>query len=113
MEFWNKKISICLFAFILGVVLAEFLGRLAYRICKKEFATKRRLCCDLWGHAVLAALFVLSVLKFDMTPYLLLVLFLISMLYVITLTDLQKRMIPNRCLIVAVLVRILYFVDIG
>lgn len=63
----------------------------------------------LWGEVVLAAVFVLCTLKFAHTPYLILVLFFVSVLYIITLTDLQDHIIPNRCVLAAVLVRILYF----
>lgn len=63
----------------------------------------------LWGEVVLALLFVVCTLTFDLTPYLVLVLFFVCMLYMITLTDLQDRIIPNRCLIAAIVVRVLYF----
>ena len=67
----------------------------------------------LWGEVVLAVLFVLCTLKFDGTPYLILVLFFVSVLYIITLTDLQDRIIPNRCIVAAIFIRILYFVVTG
>lgn len=63
----------------------------------------------LWGEVILAILFVLCTLKFDNTLYLILVLFFVSILYIITLTDLQDCIIPNRCIAAAVLVRVLYF----
>ena len=63
----------------------------------------------LWGEVVLALLFVVCTLKFDLTPYLVLALFFICILYMITLTDLQDRIIPNRCVIAAIVVRIIYF----
>ena len=38
-----------------------------------------------------------------------LMLFFVVILYIITVTDLQKCIIPNQCILAAVLVRILYF----
>ena len=66
-----------------------------------------------WGEVVLALLFMVCTLKFDLTPYLVIALFFVCILYMITLTDLQERIIPNRCVIAAILVRILYFFVTG
>ena len=124
MEFLSRDISMCLTAFIFGTIFADILNYIAYRLCKKEiiltvscFVRRGKCkCCDkkillacLLRNVVLAAVFMLCTLKFDSIPYLILILFLVSVLYIITLTDLQKRIIPNECVIVAVLVRILYF----
>lgn len=65
------------------------------------------------GELVLAVLFVLCTLRFDLTPELVLSLFFVCILYTITLTDLQERIIPNRFIIAAILVRILYFFVTG
>jgi len=65
------------------------------------------------GELVLAVLFVLCTLRFDLTPELFISLFFILILYFITLTDLQDRIIPNGCVVAAILVRILYFFVAG
>lgn len=67
----------------------------------------------LWGEVVLAVLFVVCTLRFDFTKELVLALFFVCILYMITLTDLQERIIPNRCVIAAVVFRILYFFVTG
>jgi len=63
----------------------------------------------LWGELVLGVLFVLCTLRFDLTPQLLLYLIFTCILYFITMTDLQDRIIPNRCVIAAIVLRFLYF----
>lgn len=138
----------CLLAFLLGAVLASFLGCFAYRYCAGESVLKGRSHCDacghvlsvpdlipvfsyllrkgrckycgkkispvcLWGEVTLAMLFVVGTLRFDLTPYLVLQLFFFCILYTITLTDLQERIIPDRCVIAAIVVRLLYFVVTG
>lgn len=116
MGFWNKDISRCLFVFVFGAVLADVLNYAAYCLCKGK--RKSHYCCEklpsvYWlGKGVLAAVFVLCSLKFDSIPYLALILCFVSILYIITLTDLQKRIIPNLCVIAAILIRIVYFLII-
>ncbi len=114
-------IYVCTFQFIFGAVFAGFLGRYACRLCKGKSIVKE--CCKccgkkiapacLVGEVVLAVLFVLCTLHFDLTGELFLALVLLLVLYVITLTDLQERIIPNRCVMAAILIRFLYFLVTG
>ncbi len=74
------------------------------RYCGKKIS---KTC--LYGEIGLALLFIVSTLRFDLTWELLLVNAFICILYVVTLTDLYERIILDRCIITAIVIRIIYF----
>lgn len=78
-------------------------GRCAY--CKAAIAPT-----NLYGEILLAAVFVLTTLRFDITFELVLMLFFVCILYLISITDIYEQIIPDSALLVAILIRILYFV---
>lgn len=77
-------------------------GRCAY--CKKILSKTL-----LYGEISLALLFVLVTLRFDVTPELFFYLFFVCILYLISITDIYDRIIPDGALLCAVVVRILCF----
>lgn len=77
-------------------------GRCAY--CKQPIPVS-----SLYGELLLAVGFVLTTIRFDLTPELCLMLFFICVLYLISYTDLYAQVIPDGCLIVATAVRLVYF----
>ena len=131
-------------AFVLGAVMASFLGCLGWRMCNGESVMKGRSHCDscgqvlkgrdlipiisylmrggkcaycgapipktsLIGEILLAILFVISILRWDVTPLLGLHLIFISILFLVSLTDIYEQIIPDGCLLVAIVVRVLYY----
>lgn len=68
-----------------------------------------------YGEVVLALLFMAATLRFSLTGELLLALMFICILYVVTLTDIYERIILDRCIVIAILVRVIYFfcIDAG
>lgn len=92
--------------------LLELIPIVSYLMYKGrcKYCNKKISPTCLGGELVLALLFVICTLCFDLTPYLFLALFFVCILYMITLTDLQERIIPHRCIIAAIFVRFLYFV---
>lgn len=78
-------------------------GRCVY--CKAQISAM-----NLYGELVLAAAFVLTTLCFDITWKLALALFFICILYLVSVTDIYEQMIPDSALLVAVGVRVGYFV---
>lgn len=78
-------------------------GRCAY--CKALIAPM-----NLYGEIVLAVGFVLTTLRFDITFELVLMLFFICILYLVSVTDIYEQMIPDSALLVAIVIRILYFI---
>lgn len=87
------------------VPIASYLakkGRCAY--CKAPIPKS-----SLIGEILLAMLFVLAVLRFDISPKLVLALVFICILYVVALTDLYEQIIPDGCLLIAIVVRVVYY----
>lgn len=62
-----------------------------------------------FGEVVLAALFMGAAWRFDWTAQLWLALGFFCILYVITLTDLYEQMILDRCILLGIALRIIYF----
>lgn len=77
-------------------------GRCAY--CNKPIPKM-----SLYGELVLAVVFVLTTMQYDITWKLALNLFFICVLYLISVTDIYEQIIPDSCLVAAVVVRILCF----
>lgn len=77
-------------------------GRCAY--CKKTLSKTL-----LYGEITLALLFVLVTLRYDVTPELFLYLFFVCILYLISMTDIYGRMIPDSALVAAIILRIVWF----
>ena len=132
-------------AFVLGTVLASFLGCLGWRMCHGESVFKGRSHCDscghtlgvkdlipilsyvstkgrcrycgatipklnLYGELILGIIFaVLTYLTAD--PYSLSwKLIFVSVLYLVSVTDIYEQIIPDGALLVAILVRIIYVI---
>lgn len=74
------------------------------RYCGKKIS---KTC--IYGEIVLAGLFMISTLCFNLKQELIIVNVFICILYVITLTDLYERIIPDRCIVTAIILRIIYF----
>ena len=74
------------------------------RYCGKNIG---KLC--LYGELVLAGLFVLATLRFDLTSELFLANCFLCILYVVTLTDLYEQIILDRCILLAIAVRLVTF----
>lgn len=87
---WRDLIPIV--SFVLGK------GRCAY--CKEKLSPLL-----LWGEIILSCFFVVLTLKFDVTAELLLYLFFVCILYLISVTDIYNRLIPDSCLLVGIAVR--------
>lgn len=131
-------------AFVLGAVMASFLGCMGWRMCNGESVMKGRSHCDscgqvlkgrdlipiisylvrggkcayckapipkssLIGEILLAVLFVLATLKWDVTPLLGLHLVFLCILFLVSLTDIYEQIIPDSCLVVAIVARVLYY----
>lgn len=64
---------------------------------------------SLVGEVLLALLFVASALMWDVTPLLGLNLFFLCILFLITLTDFYEQIIPDSCLVIAIVGRLLYY----
>ena len=64
---------------------------------------------NFYGEIVLAVLFVLTVLRFDISIPCVLMLFFLCILYLVSVTDLYDQIIPDGCLITAIVVRVIYF----
>ena len=131
-------------AFILGAVMASFLGCMGWRMCNGESVIKGRSHCDSCGHllggrdlipiisylvrggkcaycgasipktsligeVLLAVLFVASTLRWDITPLLGLHLLFICILFLLSLTDIYEQIIPDSCLVVAIIARVIYY----
>lgn len=77
-------------------------GRCAY--CKKTLSKTL-----LYGEISLALLFVLVTLRYDVTLELFFYLFFVCILYLVSITDIYDRMIPDSAIIIAIIVRILWF----
>lgn len=138
-------IYILLVVFVLGAVLASFLGCMGWRISTGESFLRGRSHCDHCGHTlswrdlipifsylarrgkcaycgkpiplstvvgelVLGVSFVLTTIRYDIVPELGLILFYLCILYLVSMTDIYERIIPDMALLVAVIVRVLWFV---
>lgn len=57
----------------------------------------------------MALVFVLMTIRYDVTAELVLALVFVCILYLITLTDLYIQIIPNGCLLTAIIVRLIYY----
>lgn len=77
-------------------------GRCAY--CKTEIAP-----VNLYGEIILALTFVVTTIRFDITLELILMLCFVCILYLVSMTDLYEQIIPDSALLVAILIRIIYF----
>ena len=77
-------------------------GKCAY--CKASIPKS-----SLIGELLLAFLFVFATLKWDVTPILGLHLIFICILFLVSLTDIYELIIPDSCLVVGILVRLLYY----
>ena len=77
-------------------------GRCAY--CKEKIPVS-----SLIGEVSLAMLFVLVTIRYDITTELLLMLFFTCILFLITITDLYEQIIPDGCIITAIVVRFVYY----
>ena len=77
-------------------------GRCAY--CKQPIPKM-----SLYGELLLAVVFVLTTMQYDITWKLALMLFFICVLYLISVTDIYEQIIPDSCLLTAIIVRFLYF----
>lgn len=132
-------------AFVLGTVLASFLGCLGWRMCKGESVLHGRSHCDTCGHVLeardlipilsflmnkgrcrhckapiskmnlygevgMGVLFALFTLAYDNVFYLILTLVFISILYLVSVTDIYEQIIPDGALLVAIIVRVGYFI---
>lgn len=64
---------------------------------------------NFYGEILLSVLFVLTVLRFDITWECVLMLFFICILYLVSVTDIYDQIIPDSCLLTAIVIRILYF----
>ena len=62
------------------------------------------------GEFLLAVVFVLTTLRFDITWDLLLMLFFVCVLYLVSVTDIYEQIIPDRAIFVATGFRVAYFV---
>lgn len=78
-------------------------GRCAY--CKAPIPRS-----SLYGEIILAVAFVLTTIRFDLSLELILMLVFICILYLVSITDMYDRMIPDSALLVGIVVRIIYFV---
>lgn len=132
-------------AFVLGTVLASFLGCLGWRMCKGESVLRGRSHCDSCGHVLeardlipilsflmnkgrcrhckapiskmnlygevgMGVLFALFTLAYDNIFYLILTLVFVSILYLVSVTDIYEQIIPDGALLVAIIVRVGYFI---
>ena len=80
-------------------------GRCAY--CKKTLSK-----ILLYGEIYLALLFVLVTLRYDVTPELFLYLFFVCILYLVSMTDIYDKIILDSALIVAVILRFIWYFTI-
>ena len=64
---------------------------------------------SLIGEILLAVLFVAATLRWELTPKLALMLIFFCILYLLSLVDIYIQEIPDSCLLVAIMVRILYY----
>ena len=65
---------------------------------------------NFYGEVILAVVFVLTTLRFDITWKLVLMLFFVCILYLVSVTDIYEQIIPDGALFVAVGFRIAYWV---
>ena len=77
-------------------------GKCAY--CKASIPKS-----SLIGELLLATLFVLATLRWDITPKLVLMLVFICILYLLSLVDIYIQEIPDSCHVIAIGVRLLYY----
>lgn len=64
---------------------------------------------SLYGELLLGFLFVFTTLRFDVTLELVLMLVFVCILYLISVIDMQVQIIPDGCLLVAVIARVIYY----
>ena len=77
-------------------------GRCAY--CKSPIPKS-----SLWGEILMALLFVGMTMRYDVTAELVLALIFVCILYLLTLTDFYIQIIPNGCLLTAIIARLIYY----
>ncbi len=78
-------------------------GHCAY--CKSPIAA-----LNLYGELLLAVVFVATTMRFDISPTLILMLFFVCMLFLVSITDIHKQFIPDGCLLITILGKVLYIV---
>ena len=61
------------------------------------------------GEIVLAVVFVVTTMRYDVTPMLVLSLFFICILYLLTMVDIYIQEIPDACLAIAIVARVIYY----
>lgn len=98
-------------AFILGTVMASFLGCMGWRMCKGHCrhygASISRL--NLYGEVGMGVLFALLTLQSGNVYFVVTTLFFFCILYLVTLTDIYEQIIPDSALLVAIVVRVIGF----
>ena len=62
-----------------------------------------------YGEVIVAVAFVLTTIRFDISVRLMPMLLFVCILYLISVTDIYAQVIPDSCLLVAVLIRLLYY----
>ncbi len=77
-------------------------GRCAY--CKEKIPVG-----SLIGEIGLAITFVLTTLRYDISIELLMMLFFVCVLYLITVTDMYEQIIPDGCIVAAIVVRFVFY----
>lgn len=65
---------------------------------------------NLYGEILLAVAFVLTTLRFDLTWNLCLMLCFVCILYLVSVTDIYEQIIPDSALLVAIAIRMIYFI---
>ncbi|MBQ6843009.1 MAG: prepilin peptidase [Agathobacter sp.] len=78
-------------------------GRCTY--CKEPIGS-----INFYGEIIVAVAFVLTTMKFDISVKLVPMLLFICILYLVSVTDIYAQVIPDGCLLVAVLIRLIYYV---
>ena len=73
------------------------------RYCKTKITPM-----NLYGEILLAVVFVMTTLRFDITWNLLLMLVFVCILYLVSVTDIYEQIIPDSALLFAIVVRVLY-----
>jgi len=77
-------------------------GRCAY--CKEPIGS-----INVIGEIIVAVAFVLTTMKFDISVKLVPMLLFICILYLVSVTDIYAQIIPDSCLLVAIVIRFVYY----
>lgn len=84
-------------------IISYVVGKGRCRYCKTLISPM-----NLYGEILLAVVFVLTTLRFDITWKLLLMLVFVCVLYLVSVTDIYEQIIPDGALLFAIVVRVLY-----